>query len=154
MPAGPHQSQPPIVVQSAGLTATDGAPANAHAIQVAADWDIDLTAHHARFLHGHMTWQADLIFTMTQGQATTICKRYDVDSHKVIVLGSFAQAAPDAIDAQVAPLLQRSGLSDGFGDSAEILDPFGGSIEAYQACAAQIRRAVLGVIAALLNGRL
>jgi protein-tyrosine phosphatase len=150
----PDQPQPPIIVESAGLSAADGASASSYAIQCASAWGVDLSTHRTRLLRLDMTSDADLICAMTEAQAATICDRFAVDPGKVRLLGSFAQSTSGAIDDQVMPLLQRSGLADDMTDNAEILDPFGGSVEAYQACAAQIRRAVLGLITALHAGYL
>ena len=150
----PQQPQPPVDVSSAGLSATDGMRASLYAIESAKLWGVDLSAHRARLARPEMARDADLICAMTEEQVYTVRARFMVDADKVCLLGSFALGTPDAIDDKVMPLLQRSGLADDVEESAEILDPFGGSIEAYQACALQIRRAILGLITALHAGRL
>ena len=150
----PHQPPPPLTVSSAGLSARDGAPASPYAVEAAMTWGVDLSTHCARLLRFDMAREADLICTMTQEQAATVRDRFAVEPAKVRLLGSFASETSDAIDEQVMPLLQRSGLVTDSEADVEIFDPFGASAEAYQACAAQIRRAMLGLIAALHAGRL
>lgn len=60
------------------------------------------------------------------------------------------RAASSERDAENERLLRLLGGAECMNDSSrDIADPFGGSLEAYRSCAAQIRRAVAGLRAAL-----
>ena len=132
----------------------DSAPASDPALAIADEWGIDLRAHRARRLTEQMVREADLICTMTEAQARTVRSRFPAAEGKIYSLASFVSCPATSTEADD----KLAALMDGLGqqplrNSTDILDPFGGSLEAYQTCAAQIRRAVLGLAAALREGR-
>lgn len=147
---------PPISVASAGLTATADATASPYAIDIARGWGIDLREHRARRLTARIVAEAQVICVMTADQLTTIKLRFDAAPHQAYLLGEFAPQDDDPL----ARLTARDGtwfdVQTGQQANRErsILDPYGGSLEAYQTCATQIQSAVTGLSTALLAGAL
>ena len=128
-----------FTVESAGLNARSGIAATAMAQLIAASWDADLSEHRARVWRpDNRRNEAQLVVTMTREQAAQIRFRLEMqpqtENVRVEVLGAFI-AAPQRLNAP--------SWSDDDGEAAlDIPDPFGGSSEAYEECAARIRRAV------------
>ena len=132
-----------VTVGSAGLNARAGTPATAMAQGVAAGWDADLSEHRARVWRPESEAGAGVIVTMTQEQSAQVRFRLQTqnatasrgqDAPAVETLGVFI-----AGDARAAP----PPWSDGADELAlDIPDPYGGSREAYEECAARILRAV------------
>lgn len=147
---------PPITVASAGLTATPDAGASPHTLDIARDWGVDLRAHRARRLTAQIVAEAQVICVMTSDQLATLRLRFDTAPHQAYLLGEFAPQADDPL----ARLTASDGTwfdvqtSSRANQQCSILDPYGGSIEAYQTCATQIRAAVTGLAQALLTGAL
>lgn len=134
--------------ESAGLAAAPGAPPAPHSVTAAREWGVDLSGHHARRLTSTIASDADFLVALTAQHAETMRGRFDIT--KVLQLGSFDNH-PDTDDpADDLSELQRL-LG---GDADDILDPFGGSLEAYQACGAHIRRAVEGLAVAIRDGKI
>ena len=137
-----------IMAASAGLGASDGAPAAEHSRTVAASWGVDLSRHRARGLLPEHVQGSDLILTMTGQQARALKHQFEVPGGRVHLLGSFAPTPENGQDALLAPLwgpelaeIWRGGQDE----EMDILDPFGGSLEAYQACGNRIHRCVAGL---------
>jgi protein-tyrosine phosphatase len=101
-----------IVAASAGLAAWAGGPASRHAVDVMADSGADLGSHESQPLTESLVRQADIILTMTA-------------SHRAALLAQFPEAG-----GRVALLSP---------DRRDVIDPIGGSLETYRACASQIR---------------
>lgn len=144
-----------IKASSAGLCATAGAPAARYSQVVAREWGVDLSQHRAGlFMPQHA--QAELIITMTQDQAAVVRSHFNVGEDQVRLLGSYAPKREKVAEAaRFAPLWGSdpiSGFNAPAGEQLDILDPYGGSLEAYQACAAQIRRCTFE-LARFLAGR-
>ncbi|HEX8237877.1 MAG TPA: low molecular weight protein arginine phosphatase [Abditibacteriaceae bacterium] len=141
-------------VVSAGAFASEGAPASRHAVTVAQGWGCDLSAHRARQLRDEDIKRADLICTMTQSQAEVLRGRYPADAAKVRVLGQWRSGRRQAAETEDTARLQSlvdggSAWPDDEGALSDIMDPYGGSMEAYRSCASQIEDAVAGLCAAL-----
>lgn len=102
-----------VVVASAGLSAWSGSRASAGAIEAMREIGLDLSVHESQPLTEGLLRQADVILTMTA-------------AHKAAILSQFPEAAPRV--AMLSP------------DRHDVLDPIGGPIATYRACAAQIRR--------------
>lgn len=110
-----------IVIQSAGVYAMPGQPANLNAIETVKDYGANLDDHRASLLTTEMIEQADLILTMTA-------------NHKKYVLA----LAPTATD-KVFTLKQYSKEDDDCSDlHMDILDPYGADLESYKNCAKEI----------------
>lgn len=136
--------------ESAGLAAAPGAPAAPHSVTTAREWGVDLSAHRARRLTSTIAGDADFLVALTAQHAEALRTRFDIT--KVLQLGSFDNH-PDTNDLSDSDDLSALQKLLG-GDAEDILDPFGGSLEAYQACGAHIRRAVEGLALALRDGKI
>ncbi len=66
------RGQEEITVESAGLGALVGHPADEHAVELMSEQGVDITAHRARQLHPDMVAAADLILVMETGHKTSI----------------------------------------------------------------------------------
>lgn len=66
------RGQEEITVESAGLGALVGYPADEHAVELMSEHGVDITAHRARQLHPDMVAAADLILVMETGHKTSI----------------------------------------------------------------------------------
>ncbi len=111
------EEQTGLRAASAGLFTVDGLPASENAVQAAQELGADLSAHRSRTLTREIVDGAKYLVCMT-------------GAHYDRVLESF----PDAEDKlfTLTP--------------ADISDPFGGDLETYRRCAAQIRDGVAQVI--------
>ena len=128
-----------VHVGSAGLNARDGTPASAMAQLIAASWDADLSEHRARVWRpDNSSHVAQVVVTMTAEQAAQVRFQLETqrpqNNYRVETLGAFI--ADD--QRPHAPSWSRE--SDEL--SLDIPDPYGGSSEAYEECAARILRAV------------
>jgi protein-tyrosine phosphatase len=135
-------------VLSAGLFASPGAKAAPHSVEIAEQWGVDLSDHHARPLNARLLRDASLLCVMTAEHADVLHTHYDVQI-PVVLLGSF-QDDNSAHDNEAPSWMEL--IPDA--PDTSILDPFGGSREAYESCAQQIQRAVTNLAAALRDGRL
>ncbi|MDQ3813990.1 MAG: hypothetical protein M3347_08565 [Armatimonadota bacterium] len=151
-----EQAHPKIIVSSAGLSALPNEPASLPTMNIARDWGIDLGGHRARRLTDEIARDAALICTMTASQAATVAAHFNLDPACVHLLGAFAPVEGAAVPDSLARLLRHVATAhfQNSGVSPDILDPYGGSVEAYQTCAAQIRHAVLGLARALREGHI
>ena len=106
-------------VGSAGLGAVDGAPASSHAQFVAQDRGADLSRHQSRRLTRMVIDDADLVVTMTAKQKGLLLERHSGALTEVVTLGELAGE-----------------------DSVDVADPYGGSLEQYEATYEEIERLV------------
>ncbi|MFY9176568.1 MAG: low molecular weight protein arginine phosphatase [Caldicoprobacterales bacterium] len=113
-----------IKVMSAGVAARDGDKASPNAIRAMEELGIDLAFHSATQLTAELISEADLILTMTQRHRDMVLIMNPGARDKVYTLIEYAH------DGQQ----DQAGL--------DIEDPFGGSVEVYRKCAAQIKRAL------------
>ena len=134
-----------IEATSAGLCASEGARAPHHAQTVARQWGEDLSGHRATLFRPEHA-RAELIVTMTHDQSAVLNAHFSVAPGQVHRLGEYAPRRSTLAQAsQLAPLWEENftfGRHLSEADETDILDPFGASCEAYEACAAQIRRCV------------
>jgi protein-tyrosine phosphatase len=121
-----------VEADSAGLLAETGAGAAPHTAQIARSWQQDLSDHVAKTLPEADAKNADWLVVMNTAHAFALRECFAVGADKVLLLGNFEPHS----------------------ESPEILDPFGGSREAYETCAARIRRAVAGLATAIERGEL
>lgn len=122
---------------SAGMMASAGAPAARHATSVARNWKQDLSTHLAKLLSPETAQAADWIVVMSPSHVLVLHEYFGIDESKILLLGAFDSQADDT---RAAP---------GQSIDEEILDPFGGSREAYETCAARIHRAVEALATAI-----
>lgn len=113
-----------LAAASAGMFAHDGLPASENAVKAAAELGADLSAHRARQLTPEIARQAKYLVCMTAAHYDRLVQAMPWAEDKVFTL------APD-----------------------DIADPFGGDLETYRACAAQLKDAVERLIGNLEKGR-
>jgi len=101
-----------VVVASAGLAAWGGGGASAGAVEAVSEMGGDLGSHESQPLTEPLVRQADVILTMTA-------------AHRNAILAQFPEAGGRV--AMLSP------------DRKDVIDPIGGSLETYRACARQIQ---------------
>ena len=111
-----------IRVVSAGVSASCGDPASRHAEAAMRELGLDVSLHRARGVSAEALNDADLVLAMTTAIKDELLKDYPAIGSKVETLTGFA------------------GLTEELGQ--DIKDPFGCSLEVYEASAEQIGRAV------------
>lgn len=82
-----RHAMPELTVQSAGLAALVGNPADPIALELMADQGADISAHRAQQLTGVMAMHSDLILVMDSMQKAEIQRLYPQASGKVFRLG-------------------------------------------------------------------
>lgn len=131
-----------------------GAPASRHAQKVAHSWGEDLTTHNAQGLSSQLLDEADLILTMTDDQALAVRDYFGFKACDVRALGEFLSSKSSSVSEsqRLAALLgQETRLTR---TARDIVDPYGGSFEAYHSCGEEIRNALIGLRRALRSGEL
>ena len=106
-----------VFVGSCGLGAFFGDPAQPNAIEAAAKLGADITAHRSTRFGDVMFDSYDLILTMTKAQKDLMVTHAKEYADKIFSLSEY--------------------ISDG-ADFTNVADPFGGDIDAYDKCAAQL----------------
>lgn len=101
----------PPVVTSAGVHAGEGRGPSRHAVDAMARRDLDTSGHRSRSFETAFLEGADLVLTMTLGQAIEIEMRTGPDGPQVALFDP---------------------------DGTEVGDPFGGDAGVYEACARQL----------------
>ncbi len=89
-----------VVVESAGLHATDGMPATTEARTAARERGADLTTHRSRAVTVDLLQRADVIYTMTQSHRDELLERYPAVADKTFTLDPDADIA-DPIGSEV-----------------------------------------------------
>ncbi len=119
--------QIPFEIRSAGVIAGAGLTATPEAIQVMAEYDVDLTLHRSQALsQKHLDW-ADLVLTMTDSHRKHILSQYAIRPNKVYTLAEFAGA-----------------------EKVDVVDPFGFGIEAYRKSADQMKLLIKHILERIL----
>ena len=124
-----EKTPPDIEADCAGLMASGDAKATKYTVEIAREWNQDLTAHRARMLELEVAKEADWIVAMNSSHTFALQEYFGVDANKTFLLGRF----------------------DAKNGDDEILDPFGGSREGYETCAIRIQRAVENLASAIQN---
>lgn len=75
-----------VEVESAGLGALVGLPADPSAVKACSQLGLDISAHSARQVNESLLRQADLVFVMEQIQRYKIMERYPFASGKTFTL--------------------------------------------------------------------
>ena len=78
-------------VQSAGLGALVGRPADPLSVQVAAQHGLDITAHRAQQVMGWMCQQADLILVMEHTHVAALERQFPLVRGKTFRIGQYRQ---------------------------------------------------------------
>ena len=114
------KTPPDIEADSAGLMPTEGQPAARYSVEIARDWQQDLSSHRSKQLTAEEARSADWLVVMSIMHAHSLREFLGVDEDKILLLGALDQRE----------------------SSDEIPDPYGGSREAYETCAAHIQYAM------------
>lgn len=87
---------PGMSVESAGIGALVGQPAEKHAVNLMATKSIDISEHRARQINQLMCARAEIILVMDTGQRRYIEENYPLTKGKVFRIGEFAKTdVPD-----------------------------------------------------------
>jgi protein-tyrosine-phosphatase len=119
-----------VAVSSAGVGATDGAPASEGALLVGLENGLDLSQHRARLLTRDLAAGADLVLAMSAQQRD-----------RAAALGAADRAHT---------LAEFAGVS---GAGTDVQDPFGGDLDAYRSTYRQLETLVDAVAARIAAGR-
>ena len=111
-----------VEIFSAGVNAMPNQPASRHAITVMEEDGLCLLSHRAAIVSDEMLAGAELVLTMTGGHRAVLLSDYPTAGNRVFTLAEYV------------------------GDETDVADPFGGSLEEYRACAAQIKDMLLRVV--------
>ena len=108
-----------INVKSAGIFALDGENASKGAIETLKADGIDISSHRANIIHRDLLEEADLILTMSISHKEALLSKYDFIKGKTYTLKEYA-----------------------YGIEEDIIDPFGGNINAYNDTKEEIKKAL------------
>jgi protein-tyrosine phosphatase len=120
----PADLQPKVLVASAGTHATDGLPAEPHAVKVMSEFSVDLSGHRSRMIGPEILSGADLVLVMETLHDTELRDFVTAENSKIRLMGTFGGSA----------------------EWEEIPDPYGGDLARYRQTAMQIRSCLDGVI--------
>lgn len=148
-----------FAVRSAGVLAAAGYPAAGEASRVLQNQGISLQQHHSKPLDQALVDWADVILTMTQHHKSSVLQQFPESIDKVYMLKEYADDNVDVkrtwqkLEACYAELETERALSHSDNVEAlqeeirilearlpnyDISDPFGGSVEEYQAVCKEI----------------
>jgi protein-tyrosine phosphatase len=97
-----------LVVQSAGVAALVGEPAEPHALELMRERGIDLSGHRARQLTAEMASAFDLILVMEEAQQRNVERIFPTGRGRIHRLGRFGNfEVPDPY-RQTRPAFERS----------------------------------------------
>jgi len=115
------------VVLSAGVSAWPNQPASRHAIMVMEEGGLCLLAHKASIVSDNILDDASVVLAMTGSHQAILLSDYPMAKEKIFTLAGYV------------------------GESIDVSDPFGGSLEDYRACAAQIKGLLVLAVERLKN---
>ncbi len=121
---------PAIRAHSAGTMAAVGAPATTYAVMAAAELGADISSHRSQPVTGELVRQADLVLALT------------TEHHAGVI-----RLVPDAEDRTF--LLSRFAAGSEVTGEADIADPIGMDLDAYQRTAHEIDSHIRRVLPAL-----
>jgi protein-tyrosine phosphatase len=104
-----------VLVFSAGLSATLGAPPSEQSVIIMKEYGLDLSSHEAEPLSDQLVRHADLILTMTEGHRRAVVDYW-----------------PEAVGRTQLLLA----------DQADVPDPVGHAVDVYRQCAQEIVRGI------------
>ena len=112
------------VAESAGVFASSGSPASSNAIAALKELEIDLQSHRSQPVTRTLLEDADLVLTMTNGHRYSLLQNFPEFERKVYLLNAFGTSKVPA----------------------DVLDPFGGSLEMYQKTRDEIDRSIADLV--------
>ncbi len=107
-----------VEASSAGTWALDAEPASSHAQVVMQRRGLDLSTHRGRTITAELLEEADLILTMTRNHQDSIGAEFPGTRSKLHL------------------------MSELVGQQYDISDPYGGTVDEYEACAAELARLI------------
>ncbi|MCL2350389.1 MAG: low molecular weight protein arginine phosphatase [Defluviitaleaceae bacterium] len=108
-----------LEADSVGAFARNGTAASVNAVAVAyEDYRLDLAAHGAKMVSLPLVEESVLIIAVTQRHKELLLREYSEHADKI---HTFAEICEEA-------------------DAGDVDDPFGGDLEVYRACAAQMKK--------------
>jgi glycine hydroxymethyltransferase len=116
--------RPDLRVLSAGVSTYPGQPPSAHAVEVLAELDVDISQHRSRPLSEKVIDEADWIIAMTRSHLDSIIYLFPRAAEKVYLLREFEPGAT----------------------SLDVADPIGMGLEAYRAARDIIRNGLPGLM--------
>ena len=105
-------------ISSSGVYAWDDAPASQNAMSAMSTIGLDLSTHSARRVNRDNLGAADIIITLTASHKSQLLANFAEFSDKIFTFGEIC------------------------GDNRDIQDPFGGDMDTYLACAADIKNRI------------
>lgn len=127
---------------SAGLAVSKDAPPSENAVLAMRDsWSIDISNHRSRILSQADVGDATLLLTMTLSHKHYILSMFPGAYQKVYTLKEYAYGKPG--------IMENGNSAASL--TADIADPYGGSLWAYKLCAVEIGQAVEKLVEKLKN---
>lgn len=155
-----------VEVRSAGVAATDGAPISPHSRTILEKKGLTDDIRSSAVIKEHIAW-ADLILTMTMNHKRVIVEMYPEAVTKSFTLKEYVldhnpdlQQKMEEKEAIIANIQMNLALNEPVDEhetkrleqleaevpSFDVADPFGGSLDDYEACAAEIEQHLQQVI--------
>jgi protein-tyrosine phosphatase len=151
----------PLEVRSAGVAAADGMPVSENTLYVLHQRNVSYDGKSEALRDEQIRW-ADLILTMTSGHKRALLYRYPDAADKTFTLKEYAfhdeamQSLREEYNALLSDAETKQALGQPVDDAVknrlaeleqlipadDIGDPFGGTVEIYEACAREIEQAV------------
>lgn len=151
-----------VQVRSAGVSAMDGAGISKHAIDALREHSIEATGMTSTPLSDQEVQWADLILTMTNGHKQVIVQYYPEALDRTYTLKEFVEDEAEVmhlintLQAKIADWQTRIAMGEQMPEREKLIlmemqrripnfdisDPYGGSLEVYRACAAEIRQSL------------
>lgn len=107
----PERIRSELFIGSAGFTGP-GRSSPADAIELAARYEVDLTAHRSSLVHAAMLSEWDVFVVMNSRQARHLAGRFSIAASRIFLLG----------DLDLQPINRRA-IADPWGDPANVLEP-------------------------------
>lgn len=117
----------PWTVSSAGVAAVPGGDASEFAVRALAENDLDLSDHVSRFVDDDLIEEADILVAMTAQHANALQHHFGAPAEKVRTLHSFGDRQP----------------------TADVMDPFGGTLDTYRLTRDELEQAILDLVLAM-----
>lgn len=114
-----------FTIASAGVMCAGPSPASRYAVLAAQQNGSDLSLHTAKQVTDTMLDAADYVFAMTQGHKQMLERMAPQYRDKIFLLNAYAYGTPD---------------------TADIPDPYGGSLEEYLQCYAELEKSVTQIL--------
>jgi protein-tyrosine-phosphatase len=121
---------PPLRIDSAGLRAATGHPADPTAVRRARPYGIDLTAHRTRRVDESVVEQADVLLAMELDHVVELSRRFPRCRHKLYLFGCLTGE-----------------------NAADVADPMDSSDEVFDACFERIDQGIQRIVEIRQPGR-